>query len=315
MSHLSLKLLGPFQASLDDQPLTHFRAVKNQALLAYLALEADRAHSRAALADLLWPEEPNEQARLNLRQALFQLRNLLQPPARPHKAEFLLITPQTVQFNLQTAQTLDARLFAQLLDACSDHHHFSATPTVDQSRCPLCLHRLQQAVELYRGEFLAELFVENSPDLEEWIRWQRQHSEVQVLEALAILARGCEQNQDYTTAYQYALRQIKLDPLREEGQRQVIRLLALRGQHEAAIAHYDRLRRLLRKELNAEPSAETIELAKQIRRGRRGDREIRGQGDTRMGQGFPLQSPPLPVSPSPSLPRSPCRSGTIYQCN
>ena len=51
MPHLSLRLLGPFQASLDDQPLTGFRSVKNQALLAYLALEADRAHSRAALAD------------------------------------------------------------------------------------------------------------------------------------------------------------------------------------------------------------------------------------------------------------------------
>ena len=308
MPHLSLKLFGPFQASLDDQPLTHFRSVKNQALLAYLALEADRAHARAALADLLWPEEPAGKARLNLRQALFQLRSLLQPTVAQSAAEFLLITPQTVQFNRQALHTLDGRDFAQLLDACRDHHAGAASVAA-QSRCPLCRSRLQQAVELYRGEFLAAMFVENSPDLEEWIRWQRQHTEVRVLEALSTLALGFEQNQDYANAYQYALRQIKLDPLREEGQRQVIRLLALRGQNEAAIAHYDRLRRLLRKELNAEPAVETVALAKQIRRGGLKSQEhgSRGVGEQRSGgdKSSAQDIPALPYSPSPPPPYSP----------
>ena len=92
MSQLALQLLGPFQASLDEQPLSNFRAVKNQVLLAYLMLEADRAHARAALANLLWPEEPEERARLNLRQALFQLCTLLQPDAVHNDGAVLLIT-------------------------------------------------------------------------------------------------------------------------------------------------------------------------------------------------------------------------------
>ena len=53
MAHLSLTLLGPFQASLDGQPITAFRYDKVRALLAYLAVESDRPHRRETLAGLL----------------------------------------------------------------------------------------------------------------------------------------------------------------------------------------------------------------------------------------------------------------------
>jgi len=46
MAHLSLSFLGPFQATLDGQPLNGFDSDKVRALLAYLAVESDRAHRR-----------------------------------------------------------------------------------------------------------------------------------------------------------------------------------------------------------------------------------------------------------------------------
>ena len=49
MSRLELSLLGPFRALLDGQPATGFRADKVRALLAYLAVEATREHSREVL--------------------------------------------------------------------------------------------------------------------------------------------------------------------------------------------------------------------------------------------------------------------------
>ena len=56
MPHLSLSLLGPFQVMLDGQPVTGFKSNKARALLAYLAVEADRtlfldAEEAIALAD------------------------------------------------------------------------------------------------------------------------------------------------------------------------------------------------------------------------------------------------------------------------
>lgn len=172
-----------------------------------------------------------------------------------------------MQLNGQMPSRLDAHQFEKLLERCNTHHALSAAPGLDQSRCPERLARLQQVADLYRGEFLEGLTVEHSPPLEEWINLQRQHFEVRVLAALSALTLGYEHQQDYGLAYQYAQRQINIDPLREEGQRQTMRILARRGQREEALALYDRLRRKLRKELGAEPAPETVELAKHIRRG------------------------------------------------
>ena len=70
MSHLAISLLGSFQVTLDDVPLTSFATDKVRALLAFLAVEANRPHRREALIDLLWPDHPPAAGRNNLRQAL-----------------------------------------------------------------------------------------------------------------------------------------------------------------------------------------------------------------------------------------------------
>ena len=46
MSTLLLSLLGSFQATLAERPIAGFESNKVRALLAYLAVEGDRPHSR-----------------------------------------------------------------------------------------------------------------------------------------------------------------------------------------------------------------------------------------------------------------------------
>ena len=60
MPHLTLSLLGGFEALLYGQPITAFDTDKTRALLAYLAVEAGHAHRRAELAGLLWPDLPEK---------------------------------------------------------------------------------------------------------------------------------------------------------------------------------------------------------------------------------------------------------------
>lgn len=66
---LCLTLLGGFHLAQAEQP-TNFATDRPHALLAYLAVEADRAHRREALATLLWPEDRAQAARQNLSQTL-----------------------------------------------------------------------------------------------------------------------------------------------------------------------------------------------------------------------------------------------------
>ena len=76
MSRLVLSLFGPLRVTLDAEPVTGFESDKVRALLAYLAMRAGEQVTRAHLADLLWGESAEEQARTNLRQALSLLRKL-----------------------------------------------------------------------------------------------------------------------------------------------------------------------------------------------------------------------------------------------
>ncbi|MCL4863269.1 MAG: hypothetical protein KJZ93_27945, partial [Caldilineaceae bacterium] len=77
MPHLALSCFSPFQAALDGERLTRFHSAKAQALLAYLALEADQPHPREKVATLLWPLDSEVSARGSLRQTLYELRKLL----------------------------------------------------------------------------------------------------------------------------------------------------------------------------------------------------------------------------------------------
>ena len=97
MAHLSLSLLGPFRVTLDGEPVTDFESTKVRALLAYLAVEADRTHRRDVLAGLLWPDWPDRDALSNLRYALSNLRQVIGD--RTAEPPFLLITRNTLQFN------------------------------------------------------------------------------------------------------------------------------------------------------------------------------------------------------------------------
>jgi DNA-binding response OmpR family regulator len=77
MPRLTISLLGSFQVALAGQPLSGFASRKVQALLAYLAVEADRPHSREELAGLLWPNYSEASARATLRSVLANLRRIL----------------------------------------------------------------------------------------------------------------------------------------------------------------------------------------------------------------------------------------------
>ena len=101
MTRLSVHLLGPFRVALDGEPATGFVSDKARALLAYLAVEADRPHRREALAGLLWPDYTERAARASLRTALANVRQVIgDRGARP---PFLHVRRQThcrTQFHL-----------------------------------------------------------------------------------------------------------------------------------------------------------------------------------------------------------------------
>jgi DNA-binding SARP family transcriptional activator len=197
MMHLSLSLLGSFQATLDGQPIP-FKSNKVRALLAYLAVETDRPHPREALAGLLWPDWPDRDALNNLRYTLSDLRRVIGD--RAAAPPFLLISRATLQFNPDSDYWLDVTTFVAVVQAKADEAQ------------PAAVDPLEQAIALYRGSFLEGFSVGDSPAFEEWALFTRERLSRQMSSALQRLAAMYEQRGEYEQARAYAWRQVEMEP-------------------------------------------------------------------------------------------------------
>lgn len=249
MAHLAISLLGSFQVVLDGQPITGLKSNKVRALLAYLAVEHDRPHSRDSLAGLLWPEWSDQEALNNLRYTLSNLRSVI----GDHTANppYLLITRESLQFNQASDCWLDMAVFVEKIEG--------------NLAGPTDLQALEQVVSLYRGNFLEGFFVSDSPAFEEWTLLVRERVARQMRSALQSLAGAYEQRGEYERAQVYAWRRLEFEPWDESAHQQVMRLLVYNGQRSAALAQYETCRKLLAKELGVEPGQETKKLYEQIR--------------------------------------------------
>ena len=241
MSNLSLSFFGAAQAVLDGTTIANYRSAKVQGLLVYLALLAQQAHTRAALAALFWPDEAETVAMKNLRQSLYRLRALLgDEDAR--QAPYLLVTRSTVQFNPASSFTLDVASFLSHLEK----------------------EQLAPAVALYQGELLSGFSCDSLP-FEAWLQTERAKLQQLALHALGELTGRNLAQAEYQTAQTLAHRQLALEPWREEAHRQLMQALLLLGERSAALAQYEICRTVMAEELGSAPSAATVTLAKQIR--------------------------------------------------
>lgn len=260
MSRLELTFLGTFAVTAAGEPITKFSTDKVRALLAYLALESDRAHLRRRLAGQLWPAVEEKHALHSLRTTLHRLQKNLNEAVPGLSKQVLTITRHTIQFNAGEAK-VDVEDFQQLIAGSQTHRHTSLVT------CEECLQRLKRALELYRGELLAGFGVADAPDFEEWLLLRREMIQQQVLLVLKTLANAYEARYEYAEAHKFAQHLLHLAPYREAAHRQVMRLLAQSGLPDRALAQYVTCRQLLQEELGAEPEAETVALVEQIRRG------------------------------------------------
>ena len=249
---LQVKLFGTFEASLNGQPAAGLRTDKVRALLAYLLIEAQRAHPREALAELLWPDQSLEAALHNLRQALSTLRKALGDDST--SPPFLLLQQDTLQWNPAAAAQVDV-------------HEFQRLAAMPNPAARVSIRRLQRAFDLYRAPFLQHFTLPDSSPWEEWAMLTREVINQQALNAFNRLMEIYERRQEYDQAAQLAARLLKLAPWDETLHAAAMRLHALQGNPSAALAQYTACRRYLRSELDVDPAPATTALFESIRKG------------------------------------------------
>jgi predicted ATPase/DNA-binding SARP family transcriptional activator len=242
-TRVTVLLLGGFRAELDTGAPLVLPTRKTLALLAYLALPLGQAHPREQLAALLWGDMQEAQARGNLRHALSRIRKAL-----PSGAQAGLILDGPSVALAPAVVDVDVAEFERLVA--------DGSPTA-----------LEKLASLYRGDLLAGISVAERP-FEEWLTSERERLHEMAIQGLGRLLTHHQRTGAAEAAVQTGLRLLTLDPLQEPVHRAIMRLHARLGRREAALRQYQLCVDALKRELHAEPEAETTQLYQDIRRSR-----------------------------------------------
>ena len=120
-----------------------------------------------------------------MRQALLNLRQVLENPAAA--PPYLLGNRHTIQFNPDSDHWLDVAVLSRAL-------HIS--PALGK-RCPSeAVQKLEEALLLYRGDFLEGFFLDGCAAFEEWQLLTREELRRKVVDAACFLLRWYERRGD-----------------------------------------------------------------------------------------------------------------------
>ena len=273
-----ITLLGTLAAANSMHTITRFRTRQTAGLLACLALYPERAHTREALADRLWPDEIPEAGRTNLRVALSSLRRQLEPPGLP-LGSVLIADRSSVRLR-PGAFTTDTGAFEAAL----------RLPCGPES-LPERAVRLTRAAALYTGELLPGFY-------DDWILEAQAALAANYQRALGALLDCRETLGDGDAVQEVAAELLRADPLEERGYLALMRLSLRVGEPARALQEFHRLECRLRSELGAAPSAAAAALACQARQ--RPLRPNSGEPEsenTAVEAALAAPSAPIPVLP------------------
>ena len=229
-ANLKIHLFGTPSFLINGQPLAETTSNKVEALFAYLASHP-YPHLREALAFLLFNAQSRNQANNNLRVLLSRLRRVCE--------DTILITRQTVRINPAYDVWLDTAVFQQILP-----------------------QQPERALELYRGDFLETIQVQDAKGFVEWAALEREQHRLQALETLLQLIEKYEAAGQLEKAIYFAQQLLTIEPHHEGWHRWLIQLYLQANQRAEAQEQFDVCRQILQENFNQEPTAVTQSLLK-----------------------------------------------------
>lgn len=233
MKPLRISLLGAPLVEVDGHPLA-VDTRKATAMLAFLAVTA-HAHSRAVVADLLWPELDADRSSAALRRTLSALRaGVGEERLRADRSSISL----------------------ELAGAWFDLAEFRAVAADPEAP----LDAVRTACELHRDDLMAGFALRDSVRFDDWLRDAQddvRRERALLLDRLTDLLVAAGRPDE---AVARARQRLALDPLHEPTHRRLIELYAQAGRRAEALSQYRECVRVLDRELGVSPLLETTDL-------------------------------------------------------
>ena len=238
----SIRVFGSLEIETPDGSIVPVTRKKSGEMLAYLALNQDRGHSRETMIDLIWGDSDVGDARMRLRQELLWIRSI--GGTNPAFSELLVVSRNEIQ--LHSDVQVDAVLFQS--------HFRQAHQTTDwhQKR-----DLLATATAFYRSPLLVGL----EPT---WIVAESARLAQIYMQALLERAEACWHLAEFSVAEDCLNRLIAMEPISEEGHIGLMRLYAAMGQPSRVAWQFQSLERMLKTDLDTTPSTSVKELAESL---------------------------------------------------
>jgi DNA-binding SARP family transcriptional activator/GAF domain-containing protein len=250
---LDIRCFGAFELYIQGRLVTSemFQRRGALTLLKILLIHDGRQVSRDALAELLWPEADPQASANRLYVLVHTLRRVVEPAQRGQRWVFICSDGDRYYFNTEASCRLDVMDFRENLrlgERLEREEDLAGS-----------IEAYEKAINLYRGDLLEEeLYAE-------WCWGEREHLREMCLSALRRVARFyLEEDAPEKSVERYG-QALRIDPLREENHRGLMRALLLAGRRDEALREYHLCKDNLRRELDVEPLPETEELYSLIR--------------------------------------------------
>jgi DNA-binding SARP family transcriptional activator len=248
---LTINMIGPVEIYRD--PAKPFAAdawttKRARDILCFIASRRHRRASKDAIIDTFWGESELEVIEKNFHPTVSHIRKALNSN-QPLKQNFLLYRDGDYMINPEFSYRIDTEDFDRLVsegEAARRAREFER-----------CINSYEQAIAIYRGEFMQGSY-------DEWVEEQRSYYREQYLRMLEALAAVAQKTEDWSRSLKLAQQILRDDPFREDIHCLIMRAHAALGNRVAVKDQYETLRRLLRKELGVEPASETQKTYKEL---------------------------------------------------
>jgi len=235
---LRLCLLGtPRLEGVGDGPAAVLSQQKRLALLTFLAVRREFVR-RDDLVATFWADLDQDRGRRALSQAIHFLRLSL--------GEDVILKRGVNEIGLAECVASDVAEFGRALRE----------------------RRLEDAVDLYRGELLQGADGGLTTEFSHWLDAERNHLQRLAGEAASVLACAAYRADDPAAAVRWQRRAVDIRPLDEATLREYIKLLDEAGDAATALAEYDAFRTRMATGFGLDPAPETVKLIGLIRRQR-----------------------------------------------